>query len=188
MLLLIVHISQAYTNIELTSECKIRSLEFNVKFLTFQIGLSLVNEAVVWAILERISFVEPLSSNMKPAYLKVSNDFYLIISPCNEVLLLKCLSQFVMIFVLFELISMPLVLEVESILFRLTSSCSNLRFVITLLPIYTVPLWSSRASLIICSSIILNNVGDNRHIWRTPVLVVNHLFTFIGYCAYCFFV
>ena len=38
-------------------ECKRRILEFNVKVMSFQIGLSFYNEAVVWAILERISFV-----------------------------------------------------------------------------------------------------------------------------------
>ena len=102
--LLIVHVSHAYTNIELTSECNRIILEFNVKFLSFQIGLSCINDAVVWAILERISFVETLSSKMEPKYLKVSTGS--IISPCKEILLLKCPSQFVMICLLFVLISM----------------------------------------------------------------------------------
>ena len=55
-----VNDSQAYKNTEITRERISLILELNVMFLSFQIGLTFVIAAVVCAILERISGLDPL--------------------------------------------------------------------------------------------------------------------------------
>ena len=47
-------------------------------------------------------------------------------------------------------------------------SSAKRKFVIVQLPILTVPLWSSSASAIILSTVMLKRVGESRHPWRTP--------------------
>ena len=64
-----VHDSQAYRKIDMTKERSILILELIPMFLLFQIGLSLVRAAVVWAILESISGFDPSSEITEPRYL-----------------------------------------------------------------------------------------------------------------------
>ena len=65
-----VHDSQAYRKMNVTRERISRILELR-EILSFQIGFSLVNAAVVCAVLESISGFEPSSVISEPRYLKL---------------------------------------------------------------------------------------------------------------------
>ena len=67
-----VHDSQAYRKMNVTKERTSRILELKEIFLSFQIGFNLVNAAVVCAILESISGLEPSSVINEPRYLKLA--------------------------------------------------------------------------------------------------------------------
>ena len=69
-----VHDSQAYRKMDVTRECNSRILELKEIPLTSQTGFSLVNAAVVCAILESISGLEASSDTTEPGYLKVVTD------------------------------------------------------------------------------------------------------------------
>ena len=56
-----VHDSQAYRKMDVLRECISRMLELTEILLSFQTGFSLVDAAVVCAILESISGLEPSS-------------------------------------------------------------------------------------------------------------------------------
>ena len=66
-----VHDSQAYRKMDVTRECISHILELREIHLSFKTGFSLVNAAVVCAILESISGLEPSSVMTKPRYLKL---------------------------------------------------------------------------------------------------------------------
>ena len=66
-----VHDSQAYRKMDMTRERISRILELREILLSFQTGLSLVNTAIVHAILESISGLEPSSVITEPKYLKL---------------------------------------------------------------------------------------------------------------------
>ena len=66
-----VHDSQAYRNMDVTSECISRILELREIHLSFQTGFNLVNAAIVCAILESISGLEPSSVMTDLRYLKL---------------------------------------------------------------------------------------------------------------------
>ena len=63
--------SQTYRKIDVTRERISRILELREIFLSFQTGFSLVNAAVVSAVLESISGLEPSSIITEPRYLKL---------------------------------------------------------------------------------------------------------------------
>ena len=65
-----VHDSQAYRKMDVTRERFSRIMELREILLSFQTGFSLVN-AVVCAILESISGLEPSSVITEPRYLKL---------------------------------------------------------------------------------------------------------------------
>ena len=66
-----VHDSQADRKMDVTRERISRILELREILLSFQTGFSLVNTAVVCAILESISGLEPSSVITEPRYLKL---------------------------------------------------------------------------------------------------------------------
>ena len=66
-----VHDSQAYRKMHVTREYISRILELREILLSIQTGFSLVNAAVVCAILESISGLEPSSVIIEPRYLKL---------------------------------------------------------------------------------------------------------------------
>ena len=66
-----VHDSQAYMKMDKTRENISCILELREILLSFQTGFSLVNAAVVCAILESISGLEPSSVIVEPRYLKL---------------------------------------------------------------------------------------------------------------------
>ena len=66
-----VYDSQAYRKMDVTRERISRILELRKILLSFQTGFSLVNAAVVCAILESISGMEPSLVISEPRYLKL---------------------------------------------------------------------------------------------------------------------
>ena len=66
-----VHDSQAYGKMDVTRECISRILELREILLSIQTGFTLVNAAVVCAILESISGLEPSSVITERRYLKL---------------------------------------------------------------------------------------------------------------------
>ena len=66
-----VHDSQAHRKVDVTRECISRILELRELLLSFYTGFSLVNAAIVCAILDSISGLEPSSIITGPRYLKL---------------------------------------------------------------------------------------------------------------------
>ena len=66
-----VHDSQANRKMDVTRERISHILELREILLSFQTGFSLVNAAVVCAVLESISGLEPSSVIIEPRYLKL---------------------------------------------------------------------------------------------------------------------
>ena len=66
-----VHDSQTYKKMDVTREHISRILELRDILLSFQTNFNLVNAAVVCAILESISVLEPSSVITEPRYLKL---------------------------------------------------------------------------------------------------------------------
>ena len=87
-------LQKAYRKMDVTRERISRILELREILLSFQTGFSLVNSAVVCAMLESISSLEPSSVITEPRYLKlvtVSSVCPLtLISVLMPVLLLFC--------------------------------------------------------------------------------------------------
>ena len=72
-----VHNSQAYRKMNVTREQMSRILELRELLLSFQTGFSLGSAAVVCAILENISGLEPLSVITEPRY-QPSSDLHAV--------------------------------------------------------------------------------------------------------------
>ena len=97
--------SQAYRKMDVTRERISRILELREILKTFQTGFNLVNAAVVFAILESISGLEPSSVITEPRYLKLVT----VSNFCSFTLIsvLMPLVLFVISLVFSALISMP---------------------------------------------------------------------------------
>ena len=77
-----VHDSQAKRKVDVTRESTSRILELREMLLSFQTGFNLVSAAVVCAILESISGLEPSSVKTEPRYLKlVTVPSFCLLSP-----------------------------------------------------------------------------------------------------------
>ena len=63
-----VHDSQAYRKVGVTRERISRILELREILMSFQTGLNLVNAAVIYAILESVTGLEPSSVITEPRY------------------------------------------------------------------------------------------------------------------------
>ena len=63
--------SQAYRKMDMARDCISRILELKEILLSFQTAFNLVNAAVVSAVLESISGLEPSSVITEPKYLKL---------------------------------------------------------------------------------------------------------------------
>ena len=97
--------SQAYRKMDVTRECISHILELREILLSFQTGFNLVNAAVVCAVLESISGLEPSSVITEPRYMKPVT----VSSFCPFILIyvLMLLVLFVISLVFSALISMP---------------------------------------------------------------------------------
>ena len=67
----IVHVSHAYKNMDMTRECISLILEPMAMFLSFQMTFSLVRAVVVRAILKSTSGFDPSSDTIGPRHLKL---------------------------------------------------------------------------------------------------------------------
>ena len=99
-----VDVSHAYRNIDMASDRISQILDRRVMFLSFHIGFSLSSVAVVWAILEIISRVDPSSVTTEPRYLKLDTVSYLC--PLTHFLVMP-LMFLVISLVFITLISFP---------------------------------------------------------------------------------
>ena len=100
-----VHDSKAHKKMDVTSEHISHILELRERLVSSQTGFNLVNAAVVCAILESISGLEPSSVITEPRYLKhvTVSSFY----PFTTISLLMPLVLFVINLVFLALISVP---------------------------------------------------------------------------------
>ena len=94
-----------YKKMNVTWERTNRILELREMLLSFQTGFNLVNAAVVCAVLESISVLEPSSGITEPRYLKlvIVSSF----SPFTFIYVLMALVSFVISLDFSALISMP---------------------------------------------------------------------------------
>ena len=174
--------SQAYRNMDMTRERISLIVELSAIFLPFQMVLSLASAAVAWAILARISGLDPSSAMIAPIYLNLLTQSSF--SPLNLILVLKPLVLLVISWVSSALICMPKAVEVLSRRSTKSASSSSLparpsmssakrKFVIFLPPMLTVPSWSFGASVIILSKKMLKRVGESTQPCLTPTVVLN---------------
>ena len=171
--------SQAYKNMDMTRECISLIFELSAIFLSFQMVLSLAGAAVAWAILERISGLDPSSAMIAPIYLNLLTQS--IFSPLTLMSVLKPLVLLVISLVFSALICMPKAVEVlsrpstsSSLPARPSMSSGKCKFVILLPPMLTVPSWSFSASDIILSKKMLRGRAHSlvllrRWFWTSPL-------------------
>ena len=81
-----VHVSHAFENIDIARERISLILELMAMFLFFQMTFILVTAAVVWAILESTSGLDPSSDTIAPRYLKLRMVFSFLLSMVMSVL------------------------------------------------------------------------------------------------------
>ena len=178
------HDSQAYTKMDVTRERISHILELREMFLSIQTGFSLVDAAVVCAILECISGLEPLSDATEPRYLKLVTVSSLC--PFTLISLLMLLLLFVNSLVFLALAFMLWV--VEALLKHLNSfassssspakpltSSAKQRLMFVLPPMLSASWWPSHsyASVMILSRNMLKWLGENRHPYQTLTVVQN---------------
>ena len=124
-----VHDSQAYRKMDVTRERISLILELREILLSFQTGFNLVNVAVVCAILESISGLEPSSVVTEPSYLMLVT--VSSFCPFTLISVFMPLVLFVISLVFSALISLPQAVEALSILSTNFASSSS------------SPLWST---------------------------------------------
>ena len=177
-----VHDSQAYRKMDVTRERISRISELREILLSFQTGFNFDHTAVVCAILESISGLEPSSLITESRYLKLVT--VSSFCPFTLISVLMPLALFVISLVFSALISMPQAVEAlsrRSTKFARSSSSpaepsmssAKRRWVIVLPRMLTVPSWSPKASVMILSRNMFKKVGESRHPCRTPTVVRN---------------
>ena len=177
-----VRVSQAYNSTEITRERISLIFELREICLSLQMVLSLASAAVVRAILDSTSGLEPWSVTTAPRYLKLSTS-----SNFSPLILMSMLIPFALLvisLVFSALISMPKAAEVlprrstreassSSFPARPSMSSAKRKLVTVLPPMLTVPWRSSNASVRILSRKMLKRVGESRHPCLTPTVVLN---------------
>ena len=78
-----VHVSHAYKNMDMARERISLILELMAIFLSFQMTFSLVTAAVVWAILNSTSGLDPSSDTIAPRYLKAMDGLQFLVAYGN---------------------------------------------------------------------------------------------------------
>ena len=161
----------------MTRERISRILELREILLSFKTGFSLVNAAVICAVLERLSLVIT-----EPSYLQLVTVSSFCPFTLISVLMPLVLSVISLVFS--ALTSTPLAVEAlsrcsarfassSSSPARPSMSSATQRLVILLPPMLTVPSWSSKASVVILSRNMLKRMGESRHPCWTPTVVQN---------------
>ena len=162
--------SQAYMNVDMIREHISLIFELSAIFLSFQMVLSFASAAVAWAILARISGLDPSSAMIAPRYLNLLTQSSF--SPLALMSVLKPLVLLAISLVFSALMCMLMAVEVlsrrstksassSSLPARPSMSLANRKFVIFLPPMLTVPSWSFSASVIILSKKMLKRVGES---------------------------
>ena len=106
------HVSHAHTIMDMAKELISLILELMAMLLSFQMTFSLVTAAVVWAILENTSGLDPSSDTITPRYLKLRTVSSFLLSMVMSVLM--PLVLFVINWVFSALIYMPYAVEASS--------------------------------------------------------------------------
>ena len=174
--------SQACRNMRMTRERISLIFELSAIFLSFQMVLRFVSAAVVWAILARMSGLDPSSAMIAPRYLKLLTQSSF--SPLPMMSVLMPLALLVISLVFSALICMPKVVEVfsrrstklassSSLPARQSMSSAKCKFVIVLPPMLTVRSWSFSASATHLSKKLLKRVGESTQPCVTPTMVLN---------------
>ena len=146
-----VQISQAHNSTEITRERISLIFELREIWLSFQMVFILAGAAVVCAILDSTSGLDPWSVTTAPRYLKLSTSSNVVrhqfglslhYIPCQR--------------------SRRSTREASSSSYPARPSMSSAKrtLVIALPPMLTVPLWSSSASVIVLSRKMLKRVGE----------------------------
>ena len=107
-----VHVSHAYKNMDMARERISLILELMAMFLSFQMTFSLVTAAVVWAVLDSTSGLDPSFGTLAPRYLKLRTVLSCFLSMVMSVL--KPLVLFAINWVFSALICMPYAVEASS--------------------------------------------------------------------------
>ena len=107
-----VYVSHAYKNMDMVREHISLILELMVMFLLFQMTFSLVTAAVVWAILDSTSGLDPSSNTIAPRYLMLRTVSSFLLSMVMSVLMSFVL--FVISWVFSALICMLYAVEASS--------------------------------------------------------------------------
>ena len=166
----------------MTRQRIILMFELSAIFLSFQMVLSFVSVAVVWAFLARISGLDLSSAMIAPRYLKLLMQS--TFSPLILMSVLKALVLLVISLVFSALICLPKAVEVlsrrstklassSSFLARPSMSSAKRKFVIVLAPMLTVPSRSLSVSAIILSTKMLKRVGESTQPCLTPTVFLN---------------
>ena len=82
-----VHVSHAYKNMDMARERISLIFELMAMFLSFQMTFSLVTAAVVWAILDSTSGLDPSSDTIAHRYLKLRTVSSFLLSMVMSVLM-----------------------------------------------------------------------------------------------------
>ena len=82
-----VHVSNAYKNMDMTRECVNLILELMAMFLLLQMTFTLVTAAIISAILESTSGLDPSSDTVAPRYLKLQTVSSFLLSLVMSVLM-----------------------------------------------------------------------------------------------------
>ena len=168
-----VHDSQAHRKMDVTREHISCILELREILLSIQTAFSLVNAAVVCAILDSISGLNPHQLLLSPGIWSLW-----LSQPSVHSLWSLCWCHWCCL-------SSAWSSRHWSPCHRLWRLCSSSspakpsmssakwRLVIVLPPMLTVPSWSSKASVMILSRNMLKRVGESRHPCQTPTVVQN---------------
>ena len=104
-----VHVSHAHKNMDMARERISLILEMMAMFLSFQMNFSLVTAAVVWAIMDSTSGLDPSSDTIAPRHLKLRAVSGFLLSMVISVLM--PLVLFVVSWVFSALICIPHAVE-----------------------------------------------------------------------------
>ena len=87
MFAVMIHVSHAHKTMDMARERISLISELMAMFLSFQITFNLVAAAVIWAILDSTSGLDPLSDTIAPRYLKLRTVSSFLLSIVMSVLM-----------------------------------------------------------------------------------------------------
>ena len=166
-----VQVSRAYNSTEVTRERISLIFELREICLSLQMVFSLASVAAVCAILDSTSGLEPWSVTTAAGYLKLSTS-----SNLSRWFWCQCWYHsryWSSVWSSLHWFPCQSLASSSSFPARPSMSSAKRKLVIVLPPMLTVPWWSSSASVTILSRKILKGVGESRHPYLTPTVVLN---------------